>query len=60
MIILSLTPVYLRFCLQYLSSCHGDLLLAICTRLHNITETKKASMNKIKRYKNVLGKENKM
>ena len=40
-IVLSLTPLYLRFCLQYLSSCHGDLLLAICTRLHNITNRDK-------------------
>lgn len=39
-VFLSLTPLYLRLCLQYLSSCHGDLLLAICTRLHNITEIK--------------------
>jgi hypothetical protein len=27
--------------LQHLGSCHDDLLLAIGTKLHNVTETKK-------------------
>lgn len=40
-IVLSLTPLYLRFCLQCLSSCHGGLLVAIGTRLHNITNRNK-------------------
>lgn len=32
---------YLRSYLQHLGSCHDDLLLAIGTKLHNVTETKK-------------------
>jgi hypothetical protein len=37
--------------LQYLGSCHDDLLLAIGTKLHNVIETK-IFMNKAKTNKN--------